>query len=411
MILLCVEYFSLLQLSHPSDRERVSPGEANASTAFIPQEPLVFDAIMSSSPATTAIHTPEPAVQIETGAALASLSEDETLSGMDDTTLYKDLDHDEPDFLTLPKTPPTELQLANGEERRAVISQSLSQLSPVNSLSLPNLKTPRVQLRSISPLAHSEPVDDVLRRSVSPTTSIISLVSSSPLSIQPSLSLHPTETPNASSSRLQSPPLDNNPPHLISPDRDTFNLAAHGRYSLRTRQAKQVNPYAYDKQLYKRQMRSNPDALVKVVSPLRPKRHGHREHGERDGSGEEGDEEYEEEEARSEARQRRKEKSRSRSANAMEPESRLRPDDRAGGDRARTANVSSWEPAIFRETSSSSDGSDGDDLLLKVPQTGEEPQDRRLKRRPFPLRQRRTVPAGADRAQAVWVSLSLASCL
>ncbi|CCL98524.1 uncharacterized protein FIBRA_00523 [Fibroporia radiculosa] len=42
-----------------------------------------------------------------------------------------------------------------------------------------------------------------------------------------------------------------------------------GRYSLRTRQARQRNPYAYDKALYKRQMRANPEAIVKVVSPSR----------------------------------------------------------------------------------------------------------------------------------------------
>ncbi|KAI0667720.1 Mus7/MMS22 family-domain-containing protein [Trametes maxima] len=55
------------------------------------------------------------------------------------------------------------------------------------------------------------------------------------------------------------------------------SLAEHndGRYSLRTRNARQLNPYEYDKLMYKRQMRSNPDALVKVVSPPRA-RHRHR---------------------------------------------------------------------------------------------------------------------------------------
>ncbi|KAI9066820.1 hypothetical protein FKP32DRAFT_1673568 [Trametes sanguinea] len=45
-----------------------------------------------------------------------------------------------------------------------------------------------------------------------------------------------------------------------------------GRYSLRARKARQLNPYEYDKMLYKRQMRANPDAIVKVVSPPRPRR-------------------------------------------------------------------------------------------------------------------------------------------
>ncbi|KAJ8515721.1 hypothetical protein ONZ45_g6879 [Pleurotus djamor] len=41
------------------------------------------------------------------------------------------------------------------------------------------------------------------------------------------------------------------------------------RYSLRTRQAKQIRPYAYDKTLYKHQMHGNPEAIVKFVSPSR----------------------------------------------------------------------------------------------------------------------------------------------
>ncbi|KAI6164406.1 Mus7/MMS22 family-domain-containing protein [Pisolithus thermaeus] len=49
------------------------------------------------------------------------------------------------------------------------------------------------------------------------------------------------------------------------------------RYSLRRRDPRQLNPYAYDKLLYKRQMRSNPDAIVKFLSPKK-KSHGHQEH-------------------------------------------------------------------------------------------------------------------------------------
>ncbi|KAF9221440.1 hypothetical protein BS17DRAFT_785404 [Gyrodon lividus] len=41
------------------------------------------------------------------------------------------------------------------------------------------------------------------------------------------------------------------------------------RYSLRRREARQLNPYAYDKLLYKQQMKSNPDAIVKFGSPTR----------------------------------------------------------------------------------------------------------------------------------------------
>ncbi|KAI6044231.1 Mus7/MMS22 family-domain-containing protein [Pisolithus marmoratus] len=53
------------------------------------------------------------------------------------------------------------------------------------------------------------------------------------------------------------------------------------RYSLRRRDPRQLNPYAYDKLLYKQQMRSNPDAIVKFLSPTK-KSHGHEEHYEDD---------------------------------------------------------------------------------------------------------------------------------
>ncbi|KIP07366.1 hypothetical protein PHLGIDRAFT_35454 [Phlebiopsis gigantea 11061_1 CR5-6] len=44
-----------------------------------------------------------------------------------------------------------------------------------------------------------------------------------------------------------------------------------GRYSLRERNPRQIKPYAYDRVLYVRQMRSNPDAIVKFRSPPRRK--------------------------------------------------------------------------------------------------------------------------------------------
>lgn len=41
------------------------------------------------------------------------------------------------------------------------------------------------------------------------------------------------------------------------------------RYSLRRRDARQLNPYAYDKLLYRQQLKSHPDAIVKFRSPRR----------------------------------------------------------------------------------------------------------------------------------------------
>lgn len=43
------------------------------------------------------------------------------------------------------------------------------------------------------------------------------------------------------------------------------------RYSLRRRDPRQLNPYAYDKLLYKKLMRLNPDAIVKFLSPKKPR--------------------------------------------------------------------------------------------------------------------------------------------
>ncbi|KAL5513076.1 hypothetical protein ACEPAH_3474 [Sanghuangporus vaninii] len=71
-------------------------------------------------------------------------------------------------------------------------------------------------------------------------------------------------------------------PHSALEDHDGM---ASRRYSLRARQARQLNPYEYDKRLYKQQMKRLPDAIVKVISPHRhaPRRtHRHRESGEDD---------------------------------------------------------------------------------------------------------------------------------
>ncbi|KAI0357556.1 hypothetical protein OH77DRAFT_1510566 [Trametes cingulata] len=81
------------------------------------------------------------------------------------------------------------------------------------------------------------------------------------------------------SPRSQSPlqrPAQPNPPHPPPPPGADLppELAdnADGRYSLRARKARQLHPYEYDKKLYKQQMRANPAAIIKVVSPPRPRR-------------------------------------------------------------------------------------------------------------------------------------------
>ncbi|OCB85427.1 hypothetical protein A7U60_g7436 [Sanghuangporus baumii] len=80
------------------------------------------------------------------------------------------------------------------------------------------------------------------------------------------------------------PTLGDSETDLHSALEDHDGMASR-RYSLRARQARQLNPYEYDKRLYKQQMKRLPDAIVKVISPHRhaPGRtHRHRESGEDD---------------------------------------------------------------------------------------------------------------------------------
>ncbi|KAL0953447.1 hypothetical protein HGRIS_004680 [Hohenbuehelia grisea] len=69
--------------------------------------------------------------------------------------------------------------------------------------------------------------------------------------------------------------IPTNAPDLDEDQQLAQALGQEGRrYSLRARQAKQLRPYAHDKISYKQQMRSNPEAIVKIVSP--DKRQSHR---------------------------------------------------------------------------------------------------------------------------------------
>ncbi|KAF4593295.1 hypothetical protein EYR38_009009 [Pleurotus pulmonarius] len=68
------------------------------------------------------------------------------------------------------------------------------------------------------------------------------------------------------------PPLENNDDPEANIEHEAL-FANDRRYSLRTRQAKQIRPYAYDKLSYKQQLRGNPDAIVKAISPRHHRRH------------------------------------------------------------------------------------------------------------------------------------------
>ncbi|KAG9312886.1 Mus7/MMS22 family-domain-containing protein [Chiua virens] len=78
--------------------------------------------------------------------------------------------------------------------------------------------------------------------------------------------LHPL-TPQSLASRAGSPVVishSQSPPIEIPEDPQPL-----ARYSLRRREPRQLNPYAYDKLLYKQQLKSHPDAIVKFRSPQR----------------------------------------------------------------------------------------------------------------------------------------------
>ena len=115
----------------------------------------------------------------------------------------------------------------------------------------------------------------------------------------------PDASPNFST-RL--PSLEFNPPQL-SPSPDPFTvpdhqqsldvnhyrtldiedgtLAAGGRYSMRTRQPRQLKPYAFDRLAYKQQLKHHPDAIVKLVGHRSPVRSSSRSsEGDTDGAAE-----------------------------------------------------------------------------------------------------------------------------
>ncbi|KDQ61632.1 hypothetical protein JAAARDRAFT_31105 [Jaapia argillacea MUCL 33604] len=153
------------------------------------------------------------------------------------------------------------------------------------------------------------------------------------------------------------------------------------RYSLRARNAKQLHPYRHDQANYKMQMRSNPDAIVRVVSPTTKRHHHHTE------PGHDQDEEsqnsmadwvvssVEEERGRGRGVERRRSKSANRGEDHPAHASELDSTSERGKRRTRISlstshdplrhlrnevhdvpsTSSDWHPAIFDELSSSED--------------------------------------------------------
>ncbi|PSS37682.1 hypothetical protein PHLCEN_2v506 [Hermanssonia centrifuga] len=163
------------------------------------------------------------------------------------------------------------------------------------------------------------------------------------------------------------------------------------RYSLRTRKAKQVNPYEYDKMLYKRQMRANPDAIVKVVSP--PQRKHRERSGEqmRDSDADVDPQDLDLDRSDDD----RPVRQRSKSAGIKAAEAHHLPP--GPGDRSSMySGGNSWYPSAFNDSSSSEEGE-----IVPVTRNappGRERQPKRRRKRRFPMA--REVPqAGPHRSK------------
>ncbi|KZT09203.1 uncharacterized protein LAESUDRAFT_675011 [Laetiporus sulphureus 93-53] len=202
---------------------------------------------------------------------------------------------------------------------------------------------------------------------------------------------------------------------------------AHRRYSFRARQAWQKNPYAYDKAMYKRQMRSNPEAIVKVVSPARGRKHRRSSSRGNAGSanGSDAEEEYVDQGGQEDDEsywQRRRadprEGSRSRSAGASETvrkgqgtqhhkfrsaDTAVHPEISSAASRSHSTASSNhlqregqekWLPAALNETFSSSSEDDFDERIEMPPKQPKDPAEDALKPanpKPFPMRKRNVV--------------------
>jgi hypothetical protein len=140
--------------------------------------------------------------------------------------------------------------------------------------------------RRESPSFADQPVPNVRSRSgsVDPLSLFSSMPAMPPFSGIHENNLPPDEsvpcTPPISSNissttsvRDQTPsPPPQSFPNNHHPNPQDLRDAEVMRYSLRTRQPKQVKPYAYDRVAYKQQMKSNPDAIVKFQSLRRGSR-------------------------------------------------------------------------------------------------------------------------------------------
>ncbi|TBU23731.1 Mus7/MMS22 family-domain-containing protein [Dichomitus squalens] len=253
------------------------------------------------------------------------------------------------------------------------------------------LSTQREVSRKASTRSPSPSPDPLLlftpprRRSASPAQGRVGISSpaSSPLTpaSSPTKFAEAARVPSSSPSQTAALSRQQDPPLSVAEIVAFENAAAaaeRARYSLRARNARQLNPYEYDKLLYKRQMRAAPEAIVKVVSPPRPRRRQRSKSANPRDASSGAEDEYQvgedEDDEESQARRRRKGKGREEGA-----------ENGGNGEEGTRGRVEKWLPEAFRESSSSSE--DDADILsgLKTAKTADK-EHRRKRPRPFPMK-------------------------
>ncbi|KAG2068935.1 hypothetical protein BDR04DRAFT_1157335 [Suillus decipiens] len=203
------------------------------------------DALFPSSPASAAFPSQDPAFS-QSKASFA-------LSQYEGLVLSPSLSISRPaDWLSLFSSPPG-LSTQSSPGR---IPQSIQKHTHIHRGTPPRTPHPSGrrspspdELLLISPESHS-------RHKLTPITPINQDPSSPVVQLQDRLPLPP-------------PPVPPSPPLVIPEDPEPVS-----RYSLRRREARQLQPYAFDKAQYKAQMKANPDAIVKFASPQRREMHG-----------------------------------------------------------------------------------------------------------------------------------------
>jgi hypothetical protein len=184
----------------------------------------------------------------------------------------------------LPTSPPASLHLATSPVSSLHRHPYQTVWQGANSKSTPS--SPDPLLLSLSPRVHYANADD--SRPIDLAAEL--QVSSRTARLDQDDDAEPLGSPNfrirLASPEFNSPHLSPSPDPFTHPDHQFLDVnpegtlaiengtgATGGRYSMRTRQPRQLKPYAFDRLAYKQQLKHDPDAIVKLVgrrSPMGP---------------------------------------------------------------------------------------------------------------------------------------------